>query len=139
MDNWLPVVLALVATIPGILAYLNQRVKVPAESADLVSGAAKKLLDSLSGRLDVVTERMDSLEVQLRKARDDLDIAEANLAKARTQLESVEQANVRLRSAAGLMLDGIRKLVAQLTAIGVAPAWHPSEALIADLNGIGAK
>lgn len=135
-DTWLPVILAFVATVPGILAYLNQRKKAPAETTDIYTGAAKKLLDTLGERLDKVTARMEGLEASLAKARDDLDAAEEELAKTRAELHSLDNANKRLRNAVGLMLDGIRLLTAQLTEKGVTPAWSPSPALIADLNGI---
>lgn len=105
--DWIPVAVALAAAVPGILAYVGQRRKVRAEEADIYTGAARKLIESLTTRLEAVTGRMDKLEVDLRKARDDLDAADAELTKARVQLELMEKSYARMTDAVRVILDGV--------------------------------
>lgn len=134
--DWIPVVVAMAAAVPGILAYIGQRRKVRAEEADIYTGAARKLIESLTTRLEAVTGRMDKLEVDLRKARDDLDAADAELTKARVQLELMEKSYARMTDAVRVILDGVASLVAQLNALGIVPAWTPPPSLVADLNAM---
>jgi outer membrane murein-binding lipoprotein Lpp len=134
--DWIPVAVALAAAVPGILAYVGQRRKVRAEEADIYTGAARKLIESLTTRLEAVTGRMDKLEVDLRKARDDLDAADAELTKARVQLELMEKSYARMTDAVRVILDGVASLVAQLNALGIVPAWTPPPSLVADLNAM---
>jgi outer membrane murein-binding lipoprotein Lpp len=136
LGDWIPVVVAMAAAVPGILAYIGQRRKVRAEEADIYTGAARKLIESLTTRLEAVTGRMDKLEVDLRKARDDLDAADAELTKARVQLELMEKSYARMTDAVRVILDGVASLVAQLNALGIVPAWTPPPSLVADLNAM---
>lgn len=136
LGDWVPVVVALAAAVPGILAYVGQRRKVRAEEADIYTGAARKLIESLTTRLEAVTGRMDKLEIDLRKARDDLDAAESELTRARLQLELMEKSNARMTEAVKVIMDGVASLVAQLNALGIIPAWTPPPSLVADLNAM---
>jgi outer membrane murein-binding lipoprotein Lpp len=136
LGDWIPVAVALAAAVPGILAYVGQRRKVRAEEADIYTGAARKLIESLTTRLEAVTGRMDKLEVDLRKARDDFDAADAELTKARVQLELMEKSYARMTDAVRVILDGVASLVAQLNALGIVPAWTPPPSLVADLNAM---
>lgn len=131
---WIPVIVALVVALPGLLAYINQRRKMPAEEADIYTGAAKKLIDSLAGRLDTVTQRMDAVEVLLRTARSEVDAARAELAKSQLRIEDVERASIRLRLAISAALAGIKALTGQLKAASLTPCWTPGDSVFAEFD-----
>jgi chromosome segregation ATPase len=131
---WIPVIVALVVAFPGLLAYINQRRKMPAEEADLYTDAAKKLIDSLAGRLDTVTKRMDDVETLLRTARAEVEAARAELAKSQVRIADVEHAGVRLRLAITTALAGIKALTAQLKAANMTPCWTPGDPVFAEFD-----
>lgn len=134
LKPWIPVAVALVAALPGLLAYVNQRRKLPAEEADIYTGAAKKLIDSLTGRLDTVTKRMDSLELVLASARLELDAAKSDVAKAKLRIEDVEHSNTRLRAAITHALAGIKALTKQIQSANLTPVWVPGDTIFTDLD-----
>lgn len=127
---WIPVIVAIVVALPGLLAYINQRRKMPAEQVDIYTGAAKKLIESLSSRLDTVTQRMDDAEVLLRTARVDVDAAKAELVKSKVRIEDVERASAILRVAITHALAGIKALTGQLKAANMTPCWVPGDPLL---------
>jgi len=134
IDGWIPVVVALVMSVPGLLAYLNTRRKASAETADLYTGAAKKLIDALEARLASVTKRMDESDAALRTARSELDSFKMDLARARAQAEHMATVQIRLRAAIAHLREGIVALSAQLEANGLTPSWKPDDRLFTDLD-----
>jgi chromosome segregation ATPase len=131
---WIPVIVALVVALPGLLAYINQRRKMPAEQVDIYTGAAKKLIDSLAGRLDSVTKRMDDVEVLLRTARAEVDAAKSELTKSQTRIEEVERASARLRVVVMQALAGIKALTGQIKAANMTPCWTPGDQVFAEFD-----
>jgi len=131
---WIPVVVAIMAALPGLLAYINQRRRMPAEQVDIYTGAAKKLIDSLAARLDVVTRRMDEVEALLRTARIEVDAAKVALAKSQVRIEDFERAGAHLRVAITHALAGIKALTGQLKDANMTPCWTPGDQVFAEFD-----
>jgi hypothetical protein len=60
-DSLIPITIAVVAAIPGVLAYLSQRKKSEAEAADVLTGAATALIIPLRQEIADLRDELDYL------------------------------------------------------------------------------
>lgn len=99
-----PVVLAIIAAVPGILAYANNRRQIRQE-------ADENAVDAWRSMLDPMRQRLEELEGEQVRQRD-------LIASQQRQIQVLEDDNERLRS-------GVQLLVNQLVANGHHPVWQP--------------
>jgi len=124
-DFLLPVVVAIVATIPGALAYLNSRRKAPAEAAESITGAAVSIVDRLEKQVGALEVKLNDLSAELDKTKDDMRRTTAELVKVRGDAELLRAEvvilraeNVRLRDFAAACKSTIESLSTLLKANG---------------------
>jgi hypothetical protein len=70
-----PIVVALIAAIPGIMAYINTRKKGNAEATDIITDTAMALIIPLKGEIAELRQQLDDLRIEnelLRKWAKDL-------------------------------------------------------------------
>lgn len=103
--------IALLAAIPGILAYRNTRMKLITEREDTAVDAWREMMEPMRTRIRETERHIEALE---DKARDQA----VRIEQQKTLLENMEKQNEQL-------INGIRLLVAQLRANGHEPVWEP--------------
>lgn len=134
IESWVPVVIALVAAIPGVLAFLSGRRKDAATAEGLHVDSLNRVIVALSGRVDDLQKRQDDVESALHQARIALEKAEGDLADTRSKLDAVERQNIRLRTAVQALTTGVRSLIEQVKKAGMVPTWIPDAGLLADIS-----
>jgi len=117
-ENWVTLAVALVVASPGLLAWLRQRRKEKADTADVLTTAAGKIVISLQSTADRSEIRMAALETEI--------------AKAEERIGKLEGDNRDLRATLRMCIIGIKKLHAQLVEHQIVPAWEPIEVVIPD-------
>lgn len=118
-----PIAVALIAAGPGLAAFLKQRRQAKAETADILTAAAERLIKAMESRIYNLTAHIESLQRQVDQNRADLDLA----------LEKVEVLERKNRAQAELLttlLRGIKALTAQLVNAGMNPAWTPPDEVV---------
>lgn len=117
---------ALIATIPGFLAYRSTRRKEPAEAAEIITGAAGNIVDRLEKQVSALDKRVTELTVELSNTQADLRVAEGQLliargelAVVRIELDAVKEENERLEGFANAAQATILELSALLKKNGV--------------------
>jgi chromosome segregation ATPase len=120
-DIIIPVVVALVATIPGALAYINSRRKAPAEAAESSTGAAVSSVDRLEkqvGALEVkhkeLTDELDKTKAEMRRTNMELVKVQGDAELLRTEVAILRAENIRLREFAAACKSTIESLSALL-------------------------
>lgn len=105
IDSWVPVIIALIAALPGILAYTNGRRKQRAEATQTLTDTSLKLVGALNQRIDELEResmsyRQDiaTLKIQLTEANHEIDRLKALLQQATQRIQALEKENSRLRA-----------------------------------------
>jgi hypothetical protein len=115
-----PIAVALIAAAPGLSAFVKQRRRSKAETADILTTAAERLWKGMEIRITSLTTEVCSLRKESQQARSDLNIA----------LEKVEDLERKNRIQSEILDDcmrGIKALTAQLVNAGMSPAWTPPD------------
>jgi chromosome segregation ATPase len=122
----IPVTVALVATIPGFLAYANTRRKAPAEAAEIITGAAANIVEKLEKHITGLEAKIDALIGELDKTKDGLRSTKVELALTQGKLDlmqgtitTLQGENARLSDFAETCKTTIRELSALLRENGV--------------------
>lgn len=124
----IPILVALVAAIPGFLAWRSRQSVIKseakqrnAEAAESWSVASGKLVEQYRIRnREVIAECKSKLEALEKKYADEIIAMEGRLA----QLEINSAYNEKVIK---LLRDGVATLIVQLERLGVEPAWRPEE------------
>lgn len=89
MNEWIPVIVALIASIPGIMALMSQKKKLEAEKEVEEAQATEKIQAAALKMMDVYKQEFDSLKSRIR----DLECRVKDLESA-LQLEIEEKKNI---------------------------------------------
>lgn len=74
-DIIVPVVIAIIAAVPGVMAYIATRKKGDAEATDIITDTAMTLIIPLKGEISELRQQLDDLRIEnelLRKWAKDL-------------------------------------------------------------------
>lgn len=115
-----PILVAIIAAAPGMIAFIKQRRRSKAETADILTTAAERLIRTMETRVATLTCRVTALQQEVDHVRADLNLA----------LEKVEEVERKNRAQAELvtvLLKGIKALTAQLVNAGITPGWTPPD------------
>lgn len=115
-----PIVVALIAAVPGALAFIKQRRRSKAETADILTTAAERLVKGMESRIKALMDRVKCLEQEVDAVRADLRVALEKVA----DLESENRAQAEV---VRVLLKGVKALTAQLVDAGMTPTWTPPE------------
>ena len=118
MGDWTPLIVALVAALPGLYALLSQSRKDNAEAVDAISQAAAQL---------VVPLKEENKELRLR-----LGAVEAENKELRVENDQLQTQFTELREILHLVLDGCNRLCKQLADLGHDPVFDPDDLLMGD-------
>jgi regulator of replication initiation timing len=118
MNDWTPLIVALIAALPGLYALVSQSRKDNAEAVDAISQAAAQLVGPLKIENKELRERLAALE------------AENEALKAENR--RLEQQFGELRDLLHLVLEGCNRLCQQLQALGHEPVFNPGALLGGD-------
>jgi len=98
-DHWLAIIVAMVAAIPGVLAYINQRKSAKAEAARAKTNNAVKVTGEVWKISEEYKSRVKSLEEKIEELKENVDS----------------------------LLAGIRLLLEQLESHDIIPVWTPDK------------
>jgi len=115
-----PILVAIIAAAPGMAAFVKQRRRSKAETADILTTAAERLVQGMAARIAVLTADVILLQKGATQTRCDLNVA----------LEKVEDLERKNRLQSEILetcMRGIKALTAQLVNAGMAPAWTPPD------------
>lgn len=135
----IPVLVALLASIPGVLSYIGARKKDEASQAILERktdyegvDATGTLLESAMLLVDPLKRRIASLESEyelLKSKHDQLDIeTKAVIESLRARLDRAERNNF-------ILCEGVRRLAHQIRSLGASPVFDIDEDLCKEMNG----
>jgi hypothetical protein len=95
----LPLFVAIAGSIPGILAYLNQRprkttlLKEKAEAVDIIVDSSTKVIEALSKRIDILEEEKDGFKKMFELCKSELEQKIKRLERCLEQKELGERNN----------------------------------------------
>ena len=113
MGDWTPLIVALIAAIPGLYALLSQSRKDNAEAVDAISQAAAQLVVPLKGENKELRVRLGAVEVENKELK--------------TENEQLQTQFAELREIIQLVLDGCNRLCDQLVKLGHDPVFNPAD------------
>ena len=121
----LPLLLAVIAAIPGILALLRGRNKEKADVATAITRAAGELLDEYRTKIDeieaTVTEQAEKIRSQDRKIAQQ----SGELAFQKFELEGQAVRIKDLEDERDEIMEGVSALCTQIRNLGHEPVWEP--------------
>jgi uncharacterized coiled-coil DUF342 family protein len=110
-DAILPLVLAVIAATPGILALLKGRSKDKADAASTITGAARQLLEEYRAKIDEIESTVAEQETQIR-------CQQLELNEQLTRIKKLEHER-------GEIMKGVASLCTQIRNLGHEPVWEP--------------
>lgn len=125
----IPVIVALVMSIPGILGFFRIRNKDKVEGIAIVKSAAKSEAEATEVLVTAATSLLDPLLEKIeRLERRDLE-REFEVEKLSRRLTRTERNNY-------ILCDGVRRLILQLGSLGAKPVFDVDEELCNEIaNG----
>ena len=142
----LPLLLAIIAASPGILALFRGRSKEKAEASQVITDAAKDLLAEYRIKMDEIEEsyrarlaeveeeckmriastealyqsKMDEVEAKVKEQSEIIGCQELKIAKQQIEID-------RLKEEQDDFLEGVIALCAQIRKLGHNPVWEPDK------------
>ena len=110
METWIPVIVAFLASAPGIFAIVQQRKKEKADASSIQVGVSITLMNEMQEQLKMIKEEHAATKLRLAGLEDEM-------AEMREWYERKLAAWLR----------GIRRLVQQIVEAGETPVWLPDE------------
>jgi cell division protein FtsB len=108
LEIMIPVIVAIVAAIPGILAFFGQRRKDKTDAAEKITAAALDLVEPYQ-------KRVAEMENQISKLRTGLAAVEAENSKLKTNIELLVKENQVLRAENNTLTCKISDMERQIT------------------------
>jgi chromosome segregation ATPase len=111
-----PVIVALIASLPGLLTFVRQRRRERAEVTEVITDASVRLIEQMQRRIESMSKRMEHVEGQLEKARIELNSANARLDMVDQEKKDIEREWKNCKV-------GVESLVAQVKQLGGEPIY----------------
>lgn len=112
-----PIIIALIASLPGLLTFIRQRQRERAEVTEVITEASVRLIEQMQSRIESMSRRLEVVEGELEKARVELKSAETRLDMVEREKNDIEREWKRCRL-------GVEKLVAQVRSMGETPIYE---------------
>lgn len=113
-------VMAIVAAVPGILAMRQQKKKQDAEVADVITKASAQLIAQYE-------KRMSEMELNDERHRRDFDDLKIKVEILRDTIVQRDHEISCRDNYIEHLLNGIKRLIAQMISMNVTPAWQPED------------
>jgi chromosome segregation ATPase len=137
--DWTPIVIALLAALPGLMALRSNNKRIESEASERIAAAEKikyevteDVLAAARSEMDRCHKEIDRMQVRINELAALVDSVENELAterKARLALEKELELERKTRIMAEQRVDkyiiGIRALTKQLVDQGHSPVWQP--------------
>lgn len=111
-------VMAIIAAVPGILAMRQQKKKQDAEVADVITKASAVLIAQYE-------KRMKEMELNDEKHRRDFEDLKTKIEILRSTIAQRDHEISCRDNYIEHLLNGIKRLLAQMMSMNVTPAWQP--------------
>lgn len=129
--NWnviIPVVIALIAAIPGILSLWKGRKKENADAAGVLIGSSLALLKEVKEKGDKaeldIRELKKNLKEEKMKFEAESSKQQKEIGSLQTQVDQLNDQILRYRKTQGLLIRGIKILIKQLEENKINPNWN---------------
>ena len=130
----LPIIVAIIASIPGILSFIRMRKrdqieeaviegtveKTDAEVAETLIGGAMTLVVPLTERITILEKEYNDLKRSYRQLQEDQG-------KVLNRLDKVERNNY-------LLCEGVRRLIHQIRSLGAEPVFIIDDDICSEMN-----
>jgi len=113
-------VMAIIAAVPGILAMHQQKRKQDAEVADVITKASAQLIAQYE-------KRMSEMELNDERHRRDFDDLKIKVEILRDTIVQRDHEISCRDNYIEHLLNGIKRLLAQMMSMNVTPAWQPED------------
>jgi hypothetical protein len=113
-------VMAIIAAVPGILAMRQQKRKQDAEVADVITKASAQLIAQYE-------KRMSEMELNDERHRRDFDDLKIKVEILRDTIVQRDHEISCRDNYIEHLLNGIKRLLAQMMSMNVTPAWQPED------------
>lgn len=113
-------VMAIIAAIPGVLAMRQQKKKQDAEVADVITKASAALIAQYE-------KRMREMELNDEKHHRELDDLKTKVEVLRGTIAQRDHEITCRDNYIEHLLNGIKRLLAQMISMNVTPAWQPED------------
>ena len=130
MAEWLVILTALIAALPGVYAVVSGRRKSRAEAADTISDAAVQLVEPLKCENVALRAQVAALRAELDALRTEVETLRTDNATLRTEVTQLRSDNETLRLAIAALRQrnteleqGVEALAQQVEALGAAPVY----------------
>jgi chromosome segregation ATPase len=97
LDIMVPVAVAIVATIPGFLAYWSSRRKAPADAAEVITEAAVHIVEKFEKQVAGLEAKVDALNVELDATKSEMRRSNVEMLQAQGQIRLMEKEIIILR------------------------------------------
>jgi len=122
-----PIIIAVVASIPGILSFIRMLRKDKVEGVAIISSAEKNDADATNIFVTAATTLLDPLMAKIeRLEKRDIE-REQVLNDVSKRLAIVERNNM-------LLCDGVRRLILQIKSMGAVPVFEIDESICDEIS-----
>ena len=93
MEIYIPIIIAIIASLPGIYAAVNTRKKEVSEAENYTAQAAKTIQASAMELVMQYKQRIEELERMVKELTERIEILETELSEAHTEIKRLENIN----------------------------------------------
>lgn len=120
--NWtevvLPILLAIIAATPGVVALLRGRSKEKADVATAITEAAGDLLGEYRTKIKEIEEKMRCQDRKIAQQSGELALQQIELDGQAVRIKDLEDERDE-------MMEGVSRLCTQIRNLGHEPVWEP--------------
>ena len=122
----LPLLLAVIAAIPGILALLKGRSKERADAAATITGSALELLEEYKTQVEEIEKTVEQQAEKIRSQDRKIAQQDGELALQKFELEKQAASIELLKEERDEIMKGVTALCTQIRNLGHEPVWEPA-------------
>lgn len=124
-DIILPIVLAVIAASPGLVALLRGRKKEKADVAEAITRAAGELVEDYQKKLERIEKKLEEQAELIRCQERKIDSQAEKLARQGIKIDEQSDRIRDLELERDSILEGVMMLCTQINELGHAPVWEP--------------
>lgn len=124
-DIILPILLAIIAASPGLVALLRGRKKEQADVAEAITRAAGELIEDYQKKLERIEGKLEEQAELIRCQAHQIESQSEQLARQDIKIEEQAKRIRDLELERDEILNGVMMLCTQIHDLGHAPVWEP--------------
>lgn len=118
MSEWIPIIVAALAALPGLLALRSNDRKLAAEAKAIETEVYERALKASHGESEKMQARIDRYGVEIEKMQARMDESDQERAALRARVKALENELEEYKFGVGL-------LIGQLVSARMEPTWRP--------------